>query len=372
VSMGLLLRSAQRLWHTNPGFNPGDVLTMTISLPNNKFDWQHNVAFEREVTAAVKSLPSVREVAVIQGVPMRGGGFLMTFSVEGMPQTVPTNLPVAHSRVISADYFRVMEIPILDGRDFDARDDVGERGHPAFILVNHTLAARYWPDQTAVGKRLRINPSEWATVAGVVGDVRYASLDALPEMEIYLPDGIYPQAAVTLLVKSTADPLRVIRGVRSRIAQVDPEAFVTDIRSMEDLISASLAARRFGTLLLTLCAAIALALALSGIYGIVAQAAAQRKLEIGVRVALGATPERVIRLMLRRTGGPVVLGTAVGLGATAAAARLWATMLFDIQPLDPPTILAAVAMFTGVALGAALIPARRASRVDPMVALRAE
>src|SRR5262249_3060131 len=162
-----------RLWHVDPGFAPDHLLTMTISLPNNKFEWQHNAVFEREVTESVKTLPGVRDAAVIQGVPMRVGGFWMTFAVEGMPPTPPADLPVAHCRVISSGYFRVMQIPVLDGRDFEARDDLGERGHPAFVIVNRTLAAHYWPGQRAVGQRLRINPDEWVTVAGVVGDVRY-------------------------------------------------------------------------------------------------------------------------------------------------------------------------------------------------------
>jgi predicted permease len=331
------------------------------------------VVFERDVTAAIKALPGVRDTAAIQGVPMRAGGFWTSFAVEGMPATSSADLPVAHLRVISPGYFRVMRIPLLDGRDFDERDDAGERGQPKFVIVNRTLAARYWPGQSAVGRRLREEfNTEWVTIAGVVGDVRYSSLDAPPEMEVYLPDGIFPESAITLLTKTAADPLLEVAAVRARIAQVDPEAFVTDVRSMDDLIVESLAARWFGTLLLTLCATIALALALSGIYGIVSQEAVQRKFEIGIRMALGATPARVTGVMLQRSMRPVVLGTLVGLLATAAATRLLATLLFGIQPFDPPTIAAAVAMFAGVALAAALIPARRATRVDPLVALRCE
>jgi predicted permease len=349
---------------------------MTISLPNNKFDWQHNVRFERDVTAAVKALPEVGDAAAIQGVPMRSGGFWTSFIVEGMPPTPLADRPVAHLRVISSGYFHVMQTPILDGRDFDARDDDGERGHPKFVIVNRTLASRFWPGQSAVGKRLNegFNENEWATVAGVAGDVHYAGLDAPPEMEIYLPDGIFPEAAMTLLLKTAgrSPDSRVIADVRARVAGVDSEAFVSDIRTMNDLISASLASRTFATLLLTICALIALGLALSGIYGIVSQAAVQRRFEIGIRIALGATPARVIRLMLRRSTLPVAAGAFIGLVAAVTTTRLLQAMLFGIRPFDPLTFASATALFAAAALVSALIPARRAVSVDPIVALRCD
>jgi predicted permease len=374
VSTGLLLRSADRLWRVDPGFNPQNVLTMTISLPSNKFEWQHNVVFERDVTASIKTLPGVRDAAAIQGIPMRTGGFWTAFSIEGMPRAAPGDLPVAHMRVISSGYFRVMHIALLDGRDFDERDDAGERGHPKFVIVNKTLADRYWPGESAVGKRLNqdFNQHEWVTVAGVVADVRYTSLDAPPEMEIYLPDGIFPEAAITLLVKTTEDPRRAEADVRARVTNIDREAFVSDVRTMTELISESLASRMFTTLLLTICAGMGLALALSGIYGIVSQAAAQRKLEIGIRIALGATPRRIIALMLRRATWPVIAGAAIGLAGTLATAHLLSALLFGIQPFDPLTFAAATAIFTAVALVSAVIPAKRATHVDPIVALRAE
>jgi putative ABC transport system permease protein len=372
VSTGLLLRSASHLWRVDPGFNPDNVLTLTISLPNNKFDWNHNVTFERDVAASVRTLPGVRDAAAIQGVPMREGGFVTSFAAEGAPAT--PDLPTARMRVISAGYFRVMQIPLLDGRDFDTRDDAGERGSPHFIIVNRTLASRYWPGESAVGKRLRVgtNSNDWTPIAGVVGDVRYSGLDAPPEMEIYLPDGIFPESAMTLLVKTAGDPLRLVSNVRARIAQVDREAFVSDIHTMDDLIGESLVSRLFATLLLTVCAGIALLLALSGIYGIVSQAAVQRRLEIGIRIALGATPRRVIGLMLQRAASPVVAGAALGLLATIATTRLVSALLFGVQPFDPLTFAGATGAFAAVALIAALIPARRAARVDPLVALRSE
>src|SRR5262249_47801184 len=151
VGTGLLIKSAARLLRVEPGFNSQNLLTMTISLPNNKFDWQHNVVFSRDVVNAVKTNPVVADAAVIQGVPMRPGGFWTAFTVEGMPPLDPGDRPVARQRVISPEYFRVMEIPLLEGRNFDDRDGEGERGHPRFVIVNHALAARYWPGQPAAG-----------------------------------------------------------------------------------------------------------------------------------------------------------------------------------------------------------------------------
>ncbi len=328
--------------------------------------------FSRDVVNAVKTHPLVSDAAVIQGVAMRPGGFWTTFSVEGMPATGPGDLPVAHMRVVSPDYFRVMQIPLLEGRRFDERDGVGERGHPTFVIVSRVLATRYWLGQSATGRRIQTGPDGSVTVAGGVGDVRYSGLEAPPDMEIYLPEGLFPQAAITLLVRTVTNPLPVAADIRDRIAHVDREAFVTDVRTMDGLIDDSLASRSFATLLLALCAGIGLMLALSGIYAIVAQSVVQRTFEIGVRLALGATPRRIVRLMVQRSVLPVAAGTLVGLLATTATARLLSAMLFGIHAFDPATLVAATGLLVVVAVIAAFLPARRASRVDPLVALRCE
>jgi putative ABC transport system permease protein len=372
ASTGLLFKSAVHLWGVEPGFTSRNVLTMTISLPNNKFDWQHNVVFSRNVVNAVKTIPVVTETAVIQGVPMRPGGFWTNFTVEGMPPPDSGELPVARQRVISPDFFRVMQIPLLDGRTFDDRDSVGERGHPKFVIVNHELATRYWPGQSAVGRRIHAGPDQWVTVAGVVGDVRYAGPGTPPGLDIYLPEGLFPQSAITLLVKTETSPLGLVADIRGRIARIDREAFVTDVLTMDELIADSLASRVFTTLMLAVCAALGLLLALSGIYSIVAQAVVQRRFEIGVRLALGATPRRVVRLMIQRCVSPVAAGAIVGLVGMIATAQLLSAMLFAVQPLDPPTFVAAIGLFIAVALIAAFVPARRATKVDPIIALRCD
>jgi len=372
VSTGLLFRSAVRLLSVQPGFTSRNVLTMTISLPNNKFDWQHNVVFSRDVVNAVKTNPAVMNAAVIQGVPMRQGGFWTTFAVESMPPVDPNNLPVAGLRVISPDYFQVMQIPLLEGRTFDDRDGVGERGHPRFVIVNHALAARYWPDTPAIGKRIHAGSGQWVTVVGVVGDVRYSGLDAPPAFELYLPESVFPQSAITLLVKTTTNPLGLVADIRARITRIDREAFVTDVRTMDELIGDSLAPRWFATLLLGVCGVLGLLLALTGIYGIVAQAVVQRRFEIGIRLALGSTPKRVVRLMLQRAVSPVAVGAIAGFIGTVATARVLSAMLFETSPFDPVTLTAAMGLFVLVAFIAAFLPALGATKVDPIIALRSE
>ncbi|HVZ24230.1 MAG TPA: ABC transporter permease [Vicinamibacterales bacterium] len=371
LSTGLLFTSAARLMRVEPGFTSRNILTMTISLPNNKFEWQHNVVFSRDVVAAVKTNPLVADAAVVQGVPMRPGGFWTPLVVEGMPATDPGDLPVARQRVISRDYFRVMQIPVLEGRTFDARDGEGERGHPKFVIVGRRLAVRFWPGRSAVGRRIHIG-GDWVTIAGVVGDVRYASLDAPLELDIYLPEALFPQSAITLVVRTTTSPLIVATDIRGRIARIDREAFVTDVRTMDGLIADSLAPRSSATLLLALCGGVGLCLALSGIYSIVAQAVVQRRFEIGVRLALGSTSRGVVRLMLHRAMSPVAAGIVTGLIVMLGAARVLSRLLFDTPALDPPTLVTVTTLFAIVAFVAAWLPARRATKVDPVMALRCD
>ena len=212
VSTGLLLTSAAHLLKVEPGFVSHNILTMTISLPNNMFEWRHSVIFFRDVINAVKTNAVVTDAAIIQGVPMRPGGFPGTFYVEGMPASDIAGRPVVRQQVISGDYFRVMQIPLLEGRSFDERDNIGELGRPQFVIVNHALAARFWPGQSAIGRRLQLGPG-WFPVAGVVGDVRYDGLDTPPGFEAYLPIGLFPQSAITLLIKTSTNPATIVDDV---------------------------------------------------------------------------------------------------------------------------------------------------------------
>ncbi|MGH7486144.1 MAG: FtsX-like permease family protein, partial [bacterium] len=372
IATGLMVKSADRLSQIDPGFDPRHLLTMTISLPNNKFEWRHNVVFPRQVIGSIEAMPGIRDAAVIQGVPMRAGSFLTSFSVEGRPDT-PVDRPSGRLRVVSPGYFGVMKIPILAGRDYDEHDEVGDVGSLPSVVVNRTLAERYWPGQEALGKRVRMSwKNSPSTVIGVVGDVRYTGLDADPGNEFYLPEGLYPQSAITLLVRTDRDPLALYPDMHRRIAAIDKDAFVFDVKPMTQLMAESLAPRRFSTMLLAAFAIVALVLSLAGIYGVIAHSVAQRTAEIGIRIAMGASAARVTGLMLRYGLSPVICGMAVGWSGALAISRLFSAMLFDVGQLDLPTWILVSSAMLAVACIASYLPARRACSIDPTVALRAE
>ena len=372
IATGLMVKSANHLSQIDPGFDTHNLLTMTISLPNNKFEWRHNVVFSRQVIGSIEAMPEVRDAAVIQGVPMRAGSFFTSFSIEGRPDT-PVDRPSGRLRVVSPGYFGVMKIPILSGRDYDEHDEVGEVGSLPSVIVNRTLAERFWPGQDAVGKRVRMSwKNSPSMVIGVVGDVRYTGLDADAGNEFYLPEGLYPQSAITLLVRTDRDPLPLYPDMHRRITEIDKDAFVFDVKPMTGLIAESLAPRRFSTLLLSAFAVVALILSLAGIYAVIAHSVAQRTAEIGIRIAMGASPARVTGLMLRDGLLPVMCGMSFGWSGAFVMSRLFSAMLFDVGPLDLPTWILVSGAMLAVACVASYLPARRACSIDPTVALRAE
>jgi predicted permease len=374
IATGLMIKSASQLWRVDPGFDTRDLLTMTISLPNNKFEWRHNVVFSRQAIRSIKAMPGVRDAAVIAGVPMRAGSFFGSFSMEGRPDT-PVDRPSARIRVVSSGYFRLMKIPILSGRDYDEHDEVGAVGSLPSVIVNRKLAERCWPGQDAVGKRVLMS---WrkdqppTAIIGVVGDVRYTGLDEEAGNELYLPEGLYPQSAITLLARTDRDPLPLYPAMHGRIVDIDKDAFVSDVKPMTQLIAESLAPRRFSTILLSTFAVLALMLSLAGIYAVIAHSVAQRTFEIGIRIAMGASPARVTGLMLRSGLFPAICGMAAGWSGALAISRFFSAVLFGVGPLDLPTWIVVSGCMLAVAGIASYLPARRACSVDPATALRAE
>jgi putative ABC transport system permease protein len=372
IATGLMVESANRLWQIDPGFDTRNLMTMTISLPNNKFEWRHNVAFSREVIRSIKEMPEVHEAAVIEGVPMSSGGFYTSFRIEGQPDT-PVDRPSGWIRIVSPGYFRVMKIPIPSGRDYDEHDELGPVGSLPSVIVNRTLAERFWPGQDAVGKRLLMSSTgPPSVIIGVAGDVRYTGLDGDAGNEIYYPEGLYPQSAITLLARTDRDPLPLYAEMNRRILEIDKDAFISDVKPMTQLIADSLAPRRFSTVLLSAFAAVALILSLAGIYAVIAHSVAQRTVEIGIRIAVGASPGRVIALMLRDGLFPAICGMAAGWSVAFALSHFFSGMLFGVGPLDPSTWIAVSAGMLTVAFLASYLPARRACRIEPTAALRAE
>jgi putative ABC transport system permease protein len=382
LSAGLLVRSAFYVRDVDPGFNPSRVLTLTVSLPENKFDWNHNAVFARQAIDAVRSLPTVEDAAVIQGIPMREGSFYGSGVIDGYVPRSPTEEPIWRIRVVSPRYWNVMQIPIIAGRELDERDDEGERGFPRSVVVSRSFANRYWPDRDALGKRIGVDQvraglrpqSEiwWMTVVGVVGDVRYAGLETDPTVDVYYPQALFPQAAITLLVRTRDNPLNDVSQIRARIGGVDRDAFVTDVRTMEQVIAASQANRRASTLLVSVVTTFALCLLLTGVYSVISQWIGQRRGEMAIRVALGATRSHTIALAMRAAIRPAVVGMALGLLGGLMATRFVRTMLFGIPRYDLATWLCACVSIFLACISAGYIPARRAAEVDPIIALRAE
>ena len=375
LGAGLLVQSALRAGQVETGFNPSNVLTMTVSLPENKFDWEHNAVFAREVIEAVRVLPSVSGAAVVQGVPMGAGGFFGSGRVEGYAPPAGAEEPIYRLRVVSPGYLETMQIPIVAGREFEPRDEVGERGYNRTILVSESFARRYWPGQNPLGKRIGSligAPEWWMTVVGVAGDVRYGGLEAPPTDDVYLPQGLYPQAAITLVARTAGDPADAVAEVRARVREVDPHVFVTDVRSMDEVIAASQAERQAGTLLIALFGALALVLVMAGVYSVITQAVVQRRLEFAIRSALGAGPARVVHLTMRTALRPATIGIVIGALGAVALTRALSTALFGVGTFDAVTWVGAGAVTLTACLAAGYIPARRAARIDPATALRAE
>jgi putative ABC transport system permease protein len=382
LSAGLLLRSALLASQVAPGFNPTNMLTMTISLPENKFDWNHNAVFAREVIDALRSLSSVRDAAVIQGVPMREGSFYHSGTIDGYVPASDAEEPIWRIRVVSPGYWDVMQIPIVAGRKLEARDEEGELGRPRSIVASRSFANRYWPGQNAVGKRvgvdlgrmgLSVGPQTWwMTVVGVAEDVRYSGLEADPTVDLYYPQSLFPQAAITLIARTRGDPLNEVSAVRERIRTVDQDAFVTDVRSMDQLIARSQAERRAGTLLVGVFSALALVLAVFGVYTVITQAVVQRRFEMGIRSALGAEPRRLVALAMRTALQPAVIGLAIGGPGATAVTHLMQSSLFGITSSDSISWVAASAIMLTACVVAGYVPARCAAHIDPMSVLRTE
>ena len=371
LGAGLLVRSALHAWQVDPGFDPNNLLTMTVSLPENKFEWNHNAVFTREVIESVRSLPSVSGATVIQGLPMRSGSFYGVGDIEGFAPRSDAEKPVWRIRVVSPSYFDVMRIPIVRGRGLDIRDEDGEVGYARSIVVSTTFANRYWPGQNPLGKRIG-SPDRWETVVGVAGDVRYAGLETDPTVDVYYPQALFPQAAMTLIARTRGDPLNEASEVRARIRAVDKDAFVTDVRSMQRVIAGSQAERRSGTLLVALLSGIALVLVLAGVYSVIAQSVVQRQLEMAIRAALGASRWRVVALAMRTALLPAVIGITAGIVGGLVVTRFMASVLFGVSSLDPTTWLGACVIVLIACVAAGFLPARRAAHVDPMTALKAE
>jgi putative ABC transport system permease protein len=374
VGAGLLLKSFFRLRAVNPGFNPQNVLTIQLDLngPNYQKGSQL-ISFHDQLLDRVKALPGVEAAATASAVPIApdAGFSRLAFAIEGQTPD-PADSPVAFYNGVSPDYFRAMQIPVLRGRAFDERD---VRGSLGVAVVNETLARRYFPDSDPVGRRVTLNdPKEedWATIVGVVKDTKPRELAGEPVAEMYMPYAQQPEPSMALMIRTAGRPDAVAAAVRREVLALDHDQPVYSVRTLPAVMSEAVATPRFRTFLLGAFAALALALAVVGIYGVMSYAVTRRTHEFGIRMALGAQGKDVLKLVVGHGMALALAGVLLGLAASFALTRLLAGLLYGVTPTDPLTFACVSLLLVAVALAACLIPALRAAKVDPMVALRYE
>ena len=371
ASAGVLARSVGRMRQVDPGFDPDRLLTFQFRLPRAKYaDAGSREQFFARAVAAVRAVPGVRAAALVGATPFSGNWAFTNYVAEGQPAPAPGRAPAAGFDVVSDGYFATMGIPLVAGREFDAHD---RGGTLPVAIVSRELARRSWPGASALGRRIQeVGDSVWRTVVGVVGDTKQRTLGEDPMPRLYVPVLQDPYLFSNVVARTVGDPLAAAAVVRAAIWSVDPDQPVWSVTSLEGLLSRSMGQARFTALLTLGFAALALLLAAIGVYGVMAYAVAQRTREVGIRLAVGAAPSQVVALVFGRGMKVTAVATLLGLAGALAATRLLRSQLFGIAPGDPVTFVAVAAVLAGVALVACWVPARRAAKVDPVVALRSE
>ena len=371
VGAGLLIKSFWRLMQVNPGFKTDHLLTMSVVLIGEKYkETGQVISFYREIPARLGALPGVKAVSAASVLPISGGDGNGNLTIEGR-DFPPAQTPSASFRRILPNYFSVMGIPLRQGREFDERDTGAEK----VVIINEGMARRFWPDGDAIGKRIKVGPPQnepWLTIVGVAGDVKNIGLEADSLLATYEPHAQRPWSSMTLAVRTGDDPLSLSAAVRGELRAMEKELLIRSSSTMDERIRLSVAPRRFNMTLLTGFAALALLLAAVGVYGVMSYTVTQRTREIGVRMALGAQSGAVLKLIVGQGLKLASIGVAIGLPAAFALTRWMEDLLFGVRPTDSWTYGAVAALLLLVALLACWIPARRAAKVDPMVALRCE
>ena len=373
ISAGLLIRSFLQLVKTDPGFNSDSLLTMNLVLPAAKYkDEPQRAAFYSELLRRVEALPGVELAAAINHLPLGGNNSSTSFLIEGLPDPPPGQETSGRYRVCTPNYFKAMGIPVLRGRAFTDQDRAGS---PPVIIVNETLARKYWPNTDAVGKRMRytgpLEQNPWMQVVGVAKDVKHEMNLPITE-DFYVPHAQDAWLSMVLVAKTKVDPAAMAAPIRQQVWSIDKDQPVFDVKTMRDVRAISLTLYSFSSVMLSIFAGVALLLAAIGIYGVMSYAVTQRTQEIGIRMALGARAADVLKLVVRNGMSLAVIGAVVGLAGAYALTRLLASLLVGVTPTDSFTFLTVTFGLLLIALLACYIPARRATKVDPLVALRYE
>jgi putative ABC transport system permease protein len=369
-----MIRSLVHLRALNPGFDSSSILTMQLSAPYSKFrkGVQINALYEN-VIARLRAMSNVQSAGLITDIFLSTTPNSGIFTVEGKPLPPPEQATEATLDSVSPNYFRTLRVPLMRGRFIDERDQADST---LVALINETMARRFWPNEDPIGKRFHFGWGttnvHWLTVVGVVGDMRRQGLDKLARVETFEPLSQQPRSDLNLVVRTGDDPLKVGGAVQSELRGLEKDLVIQKVMTLEEQIGESLAQRRFQTLLLGLFAGIALLLAAIGIYGVMYHSVTQRTHEFGVRVALGASAGEVLRMVLGQAVVLVVAGAAIGTLAALALTRLLSSLLYGVSAVDPLTFAAVFLVLIASALLASYLPARRATKVDPMIALRYE
>ena len=393
IAAGLMIRSFYLLQKVNPGFSPEHLTSFSMSLPQKKYDTiEVRAAFFDRLLENIRALPGVESVAAASGLPLGNNGWQTSFVIDGRPEPPRDQVPLLEACLVTPDYFKAMNIPLLRGRYFNDQDN---RAHLAGrdlsklnenqrvgaglnkIIIDEEFARRHWPNEDPIGKRVRIggsNPDNpKLEVIGVVGRVKMESLNQNSDrVQGYFPFAQTPQSGMTIIMKGASDPNQLISSVRGAIKQIDPDQPIYSVRTMDEIRAESVQNERLNLTLLSLFAGLALVLAIVGIYGVMSYSVTQRTHEIGIRMAVGARPRDVFTMILGHGMKLALIGVAIGLLGAFALTRLMASMLFGVEPTDATTYGAISALLIAVALLACYLPGRRATKVEPTISLRYE
>ncbi len=373
ICAGLMIKSFLSLQQVNPGFNPERVLTVELALPRSKYKENNQVlSFYKEVVSRVESLPGVQAAAAVSALPLGGGVSVLNLEVEGRQQPPAGHVIGAESQVVSPSYFRTMGIPLLKGRLFTDQD---VEDAPGVIVINDVMADRYWPNEDPIGKRISLvdaRTGPWLTVIGVVANVHQVTLDSEPYPQMYEAYSQNPGWGAALVVRTASDPMGIISAVRTQVSALDKDQPLYNVRTLEQVYADSVSRQRFNMLLISIFTAVALALAGVGIYGVISYSVSHRSHEIGIRMALGARQVDILKMVIEHGLKLALVGVGIGLVAAFVLTRVMSSLLYGVSAIDPFTFATGTIVLIGVAVMACYVPARRATKVDPMIALRYE
>jgi putative ABC transport system permease protein len=366
-----------KLQAVDPGFKVQQALTFDVSLPDARYkDNASEIAFYDALMPRLRALPGVHAASAVMALPLTGMDFIISFEVKGRPPVPPSQQPAMQVRVATPDYFQAIGIPLRRGRLFTSDDRAGT---PPVVLITESAARQFFPGEDPLGKTITLGwrrgpgtPHAGGEVIGILGDVKEAGLNEPDAPQIYLPYRQWPVSSMTVMLTTSVPPMSLADAVRSEVYAIDGNLPVSNVRTLDAILAKSISQQRFYMLLLAVFASVALVLAAVGIFGVLSYAVSQRTREIGIRMALGAQSPTVIGLIVRQAMVLVALGVAAGLVGGLVLSQTMAKMLFGVAPTDPATYATVAVVLGTVALVASYLPARRATRVDPIVALRAE